>query len=429
MDVLILGAGGREHAIGWKVAQSPLLGQLVSCPGNPGLADIGDVVTDVDPSDPQGVVGLCRDRSIDLVVVGPEGPLAAGVADALRSAGIPVFGPNSDAARIESSKSFAKEIMASARVPTAKSAEYFDRESAVARLEEMDGPYVVKADGLAAGKGVLVTRSLEQAVAWAGECIGGRFGAAGESVIIEDYLDGAEVSIIYMCAAGEALPLAPARDYKRLSDNGEGPNTGGMGSYSPVTDIPESLVEWSTANVAIPVLNELKRRGIGYTGFLYVGLMLTDDGPQVLEFNCRLGDPEAQAILPRLESDFLEVLAAGAKDELAGRTLEWSPKVSVDVVLAAPGYPENPGVGMAIIGLDKVSEALVFHAGTAATPTGLVTAGGRVITVVGVADTFVEAREAAYAAADLVQFRGVQFRTDIAAVETVRAEIDGGDAQ
>jgi phosphoribosylamine--glycine ligase len=429
MDVLILGAGGREHAIGWKVAQSPLLGQLVSCPGNPGLADIGDVVTDVDPSDPQGVVGLCRDRSIDLVVVGPEGPLAAGVADALRSAGIPVFGPNSDAARIESSKSFAKEIMASARVPTAKSAEYFDRESAVARLEEMDGPYVVKADGLAAGKGVLVTRSLEQAVAWAGECIGGRFGAAGESVIIEDYLDGAEVSIIYMCAAGEALPLAPARDYKRLSDNGEGPNTGGMGSYSPVTDIPESLVEWSTANVAIPVLNELKRRGIGYTGFLYVGLMLTDDGPQVLEFNCRLGDPEAQAILPRLESDFLEVLAAGAKDELAGRTLEWSPKVSVDVVLAAPGYPENPGVGMAIIGLDKVSEALVFHAGTAATPTGLVTAGGRVINVVGVADTFVEAREAAYAAADLVQFRGVQFRTDIAAVETVRAEIDGGDAQ
>jgi phosphoribosylamine--glycine ligase len=429
MDVLILGAGGREHAIGWKVAQSPLLGQLVSCPGNPGLADIGDVVTDVDPSDPQGVVGLCRDRSIDLVVVGPEGPLAAGVADALRSAGIAVFGPNSDAARIESSKSFAKEIMASARVPTAKSAEYFDRESAVARLEEMDGPYVVKADGLAAGKGVLVTTSLEQAVAWAEECFGGRFGAAGESVVIEDYLDGAEVSIIYMCAAGEAFPLAPARDYKRLSDNGEGPNTGGMGSYSPVTDIPESLVEWTTANVTIPVLEELKRRGIDYTGFLYIGLMLTNDGPHVLEFNCRLGDPEAQAILPRLESDFLEVLAAGAKGELAGRTLDWSPKVSVDVVLAAPGYPESPEIGMAIIGLDKVSEALVFHAGTAATPTGLVTAGGRVINVVGVADTFVEAREAAYAAADLVQFRGVQFRTDIAAVETVRAEIDGGEAQ
>jgi phosphoribosylamine--glycine ligase len=429
MNVLILGGGGREHAIGWKLAQSPLLGQLVSCPGNPGLADIGDVVANVDPNDPQSVVELCQDRLIDLVVVGPEGPLAAGVADALRSAKISVFGPNSDAARIESSKSFAKEIMASARVPTAKSAEYFDRESAVARLEEMDGPYVVKADGLAAGKGVLVTKSLERAVTWAEECLGGRFGAAGESVVIEDFLNGAEVSVIYMCAGGEALPLPPARDYKRLYDNGEGPNTGGMGSYSPVTDVPESLVEWTTANVTIPVLNELTRRGIAYTGFLYIGLMLTDDGPQVLEFNCRLGDPEAQAILPRMESDFLEVLAAGARDELAGQALEWSPRVAVDVVLAAPGYPGDPDIGMAIIGVDKVSEALVFHAGTAEASTGLVTAGGRVVNVVGVGDTFVEARESAYAAADLIQFRGIQFRTDIAAVEILESDIGGGDTQ
>ena len=427
MNVLILGRGGREHAIGWKLAQSPLLDQLVSCPGNPGLAGIGDIVTDVDPNDPQGIVGLCQDRSIDLVVVGPEGPLAAGVADALRSAKILVFGPNSDAVRIESSKSYAKEIMASARVPTAKSAEYFDRESAVARLEEMDGPYVVKADGLAAGKGVLVTTSLERAVTWAEECFGGRFGAAGDSVVIEDYLDGAEVSVIYMCAGGEALPLPPARDYKRLHDNGEGPNTGGMGSYSPVTNVPESLVEWTTANVTIPVLNELTRRGIGYTGFLYIGLMLTNDGPQVLEFNCRLGDPEAQAILPRLESDLLEVLDAGARGELAGHVLEWSSNVAVDVVLAAPGYPEDPDIGMAIIGVDKVSEALVFHAGTAEASTGLVTAGGRVVNVVGVGDTFVEARESAYAAADLIQFRGIQFRTDIAAVEIVESDIDGGD--
>ena len=417
MKVLILGGGGREHAIGWKLAMSPHLDQLISCPGNPGLAEISAVVADVDPTDPQAVVELCRIRSVDLVVIGPEAPLAAGVADALRSAEIPVFGPNRNAARLESSKSFAKEIMAAAHVPTAKSATYFDRESAVARLEEMNGPFVVKADGLAAGKGVLVTTSLERAISWVDECLGGRFGGAGESVVIEDYLDGAEVSIIYMCGGGEAVPLAPARDYKRLYDSGEGPNTGGMGSYSPVSDIPESLVDWTTANVTQPVLDELERRAIAYTGFLYVGLMLTDDGPQVLEFNCRLGDPEAQAILPRLESDFLKALDAGAKGRLAGHVLEWSSKVAVDVVLAAPGYPEAPETGMAIIGLEKVSEAIVFHAGTANTGTGLVTAGGRVLNVVGVCDTFVEARESAYAAADLIQFRGIQYRGDIAEAE------------
>ena len=417
MKVLLIGGGGREHAIGWKLAMSPLLDELISCPGNPGLAELGDVVADVDPTSPEAVVELSQRRSVDLVIIGPEAPLAAGVADALRSAGVPVFGPNRNAARLESSKSFAKEIMAAARVPTAKSATYFDTESAVARLEEMEGPFVVKADGLAAGKGVLVTRSVERAISWVHECLTGRFGDAGDSVVIEDYLDGAEVSIIYMCAGGEAIPMAPARDYKRLLDNGEGPNTGGMGSYSPVRDIPESLLEWTTANVATPVLEELERRSIRYTGFLYVGLMLTEDGPQVLEFNCRLGDPETQAILPRLESDFLEVLTAGARGDLAGQVLEWSPKVAVDVVLAAPGYPESPKTGMKILGVDKVSEAVVFHAGTATTENGLVTAGGRVLNVVGVCDTFVEAREAAYAAANLIQFRGIQYRRDIAEIE------------
>ena len=417
MNVLLLGSGGREHAIAWKLAQSPNLDHLISCPGNPGLATLGDIVADVEPTDPQAVVALCLAREVDLVVIGPEAPLAAGVADALRSAEIAVFGPNREAARLESSKSFAKEIMATARVPTAKSATYTDRESAVARLEEMEGPFVVKAEGLAAGKGVLVTRSLERAISWVDECLHGRFGAAGEAVIIEDYLDGAEVSIIYMCAGGEVIPLAPARDYKRLLNGGEGPNTGGMGSYSPVTDIPESLVDWTTANVTIPVLGELKRRGFEYTGFLYVGLMLTNEGPQVLEFNCRLGDPEAQAIMPRLESDLLCALDAGARGNLAGLTLEWSQKVAVDVVLAAPGYPEAPELGMAIIGIEKISGAIVFHAGTATSDAGLVTAGGRVLNVVGVCDTFAEAREDAYAAADLIQFLGIQFRGDIAAIE------------
>jgi phosphoribosylamine--glycine ligase len=426
MKILILGGGGREHAIGWKLAMSPHLDQLISCPGNPGLAEIGEIVGDVDIDDPEAVVGLCQSRDVDLVVIGPESPLAAGVADALRSAEISVFGPNRDAARLESSKSFAKEIMAAARVPTAKSATYFDRESAVARLEEMGGPFVVKADGLAAGKGVLVTTSLEGAISWVYECLGGRFGTAGDAVVIEDYLDGAEVSIIYMCANGVAIPLSPARDYKRLRDGGEGPNTGGMGSYSPVGDISESLVDWTTADVVVPVLEELKRRAIDYTGFLYVGLMLTNDGPQVLEFNCRLGDPETQAILPRLESDFLALLQAGATGNLSGQILEWSTKVAVDVVLAAPGYPEDPETGMAIIGLNKVSEAIVFHAGTANAGTGLVTAGGRVLSVVGVGDTFIEAREDAYAAADLIQFRGIQYRSDIAEIETNISEIEEG---
>ena len=417
MDVLLLGGGAREHAIGWKLVQSPRLERLISCPGNPGLDEIGDVVTDVDPNDPTAVVALCRARAIDLVIVGPEAPLAAGVADALRSARIPVFGPNADAARLESSKSFAKEIMATARIPTARSATYSDREAAVARLEEIDGPYVVKADGLAAGKGVLVTGSLERAINWVDDCLGGRFGTAGRSVVIEDYLEGQEVSVMYLCSGGEAIPLAPARDYKRLRDDGEGQNTGGMGAYSPVGDVPDTLVDWTTVNVVLPALEELGRRKIDYTGFLYVGLMLTSDGPYVLEFNCRLGDPETQAIMPRLESDLLEALNAGANSHLAGHELTWSDKVAVAVVLAAPGYPESPETGMALIGVDKITEAIVFHAGTALIQRGLITSGGRVINVVGVCDTFADAREDAYAAANLIQFRGVHYRRDIAAGE------------
>ncbi|GMR02201.1 MAG: phosphoribosylamine--glycine ligase [Acidimicrobiia bacterium] len=414
MRILLLGSGGREHAIGWKLAQSPRLDRLVSCPGNPGLAQLGDIVPDVDPNDPEAVVALSADREIDLVVIGPEAPLAAGVADALRAAAIPVFGPNADGARLESSKSFAKEVMAAAHVPTARSARYNDREAAVMRLEESDGPYVVKADGLAAGKGVLVTESLEHAITWVDALLGGRFGPAGSSLVIEDYLEGDEISVIYICANEEAIPLEPARDYKRLEDGDTGPNTGGMGSYSPVDDIPDDIVDWTTVNVTLPVLGELARRGIAYTGFLYVGLMITEDGPRVLEFNCRLGDPETQVLMPRLESDLLDILNAGATTSLAGRTLEWSPRSAVDVVLASPGYPDDPETGLTIIGVDRVNEALVFHAGTKQTEAKLLTAGGRVLNVVGVGDTLEEARLEAYAAADLIQFHGKQVRTDIA---------------
>lgn len=415
MRVLLLGGGGREHALGWKLAQSPMLDRLVSCPGNPGLGTLGDVAADVDPEDPAAVVALCRERAIDLVVVGPEGPLAAGVADALNAEGISVFGPTSAGARLESSKSFAKEIMAAAEVPTAGSATFRDRETAVIHLEESSGPYVVKADGLAAGKGVLVTESLEAAIEWVDGCLGGRFGAAGSAVVIEEHLTGDEVSIFYLCANGEAIPFQPARDYKRLLDDDEGPNTGGMGSFSPVEDIDDDLVDWTTVHVALPTLGELASRDIDYTGFLYVGLMLTSDGPKVLEFNCRLGDPEAEVLMPRITSDLLAVLNAASNEGLTGHGVTWSNRAAVDVVLAAPGYPESPVKGLRITGLDPIENILVFHAGTREAGGRLVSSGGRVLNIVGLGDDIGEARDNAYAAAQHIDFKGKQFRTDIAA--------------
>jgi phosphoribosylamine---glycine ligase len=415
MRVLLLGGGGREHAIGWKLAQSPLIDHLVSCPGNPGLASLGAVVSDVEPDDPAGVVDVARRERIDLVIVGPEGPLAAGVVDALDEAGIPTFGPTAAAARLESSKAFAKHLMNLAGVPTADFRVFTDRQEAIDHLANAPAPFVVKADGLAAGKGVLVTDTKDDAIAWIDACLGGRFGQAGASVVIEDHLAGEEVSLFFLCADGVAVPLEPARDYKRLLDGDAGPNTGGMGSYSPVADLDEGLVEWTRTRVVVPTLRALKEAGHAYRGFLYVGLVLTDGGPKVLEFNCRLGDPETQALMPRLETDLLEVLHAAAHGALSGAELSWSSRFAVNVVLAAPGYPEAPEKGLAIIGLDHVVEAMVFHAGTAVVDGRLVTAGGRVLNVVGVGDTLAEARSDAYAAANLIQFKGKQTRSDIAA--------------
>lgn len=414
MRILLLGSGGREHAIGWKLAQSPLITELISCPGNPGLAELGELIVDVNPTDPTAVADLAGSRGVDLVVVGPEAPLAAGVCDALTARGLAVFGPTARAARLESSKAFAKEIMTIAGVPTAAYGEFTDKDEAYARLEASEPPYVVKADGLAAGKGVLVTQDLIAAKGWVDVCLGGHFGEAGSTVVIEEHLDGAEVSVFFICNGDTAVPLEPARDYKRLLDGNEGPNTGGMGSYSPVHDVDDYYIRWTQTHVAEPTLAALAAKGIPYTGFLYVGLMLTDDGPKVLEFNCRLGDPETQALLPRLETDLLELLHAAAHDSLEGADLRWSQQYAVDLVLAAPGYPEHPETGLAVIGLDHVSEALVFHAGTAIIDGRLVSTGGRVINVVGIGDTLTEARSDAYAAANLVQFRGKHVRSDIA---------------
>ncbi len=418
MRVLLVGSGAREHALGWAIARSPDLTELVSLPGNPGLAELGPLVEGVSPTDPGAVAAVARLHRVDLVVVGPEAPLAAGVVDALDRAGIPAFGPSRAAARLEASKSFAKEVMAAAGVPTAAAETFDDPAAARAHLEGSDGPYVVKADGLAAGKGVLVTEDRDAAVAWVARCFGGGFGEAGARVVIEEYLEGPELSVFAVSSGEDALVLEPARDYKRLGDGDVGPNTGGMGSYSPV-DLPAGLLAQVEERVLRPTLRRLAADGTPYVGFLYAGLALTAEGPKVIEFNVRLGDPETQVVLPRLESDLLEVMVAALEGRLGSVSLAWSPRSAVNVVLASAGYPESPRRGDVIRGLDEATtldDVLVFHAGTAHDDRGrLVTAGGRVLSVVGLGDDLAAARTRAYEATERIRWAGMQYRTDIAA--------------
>jgi phosphoribosylamine--glycine ligase len=374
----------------------------MSVPGNPGLADLGPVVEGISVTDVGAIAAMARVQRVDLVVVGPEVPLAAGVVDAVDALGIPVFGPTRAAARLESSKAFAKEVMTRAGVPTGESASFTDLEMVTSHLGRADGPYVVKADGLAAGKGVLVTEDRREAVAWAEHWLG-----VGP-VLVEEFLDGPEVSVFAVCTEEGAVPLEPARDYKRLYDGGEGPNTGGMGSYSPIGDLPEGLVAETMSTVIEPTLAAMAETGNPFHGFLYAGLALTSEGPRVLEFNVRLGDPETQAILPRMETDLVDVLD--------GTSPEWSDDATVNVVLAAEGYPEAPVRGSAIDGLKAIpDDVLVFHAGTKREGKKVLVDGGRVLNLVGVGPDLAAARERAYAAADMVRWPGVQIRTDIGA--------------
>jgi phosphoribosylamine---glycine ligase len=398
--VLIVGAGGREHALAWKIAQSRGLGELHAAPGNPGIAALG-TCHEVRPADTEALVALSRRLGIDLVVVGPEAPLVAGLADELRAAGIAVFGPSAAAALVEGSKFFAKDVLRAAGVPTAD------------ELDEPRAPCVVKSDGLAAGKGVFVCET-EAELATAlprAEALGGR-------IVVEELLEGREVSLFALCDGADALPLAPAQDFKRLLDDDRGPNTGGMGSYSPVPWLAEGEAEALVETVHRPVLRELAARGAPFQGLLYAGLMLTDDGPRVLEFNCRFGDPETQAILPRLDGDLLEALAAVAEGSLAGVELEARPQAGVTVVLAAAGYPDAPATGLPIDGIDDAERtgALVFHAGTALRSGMLVTAGGRILNVTGLGESVRDARELAYRAVERIELPGVQYRHDIALV-------------
>ncbi len=407
MRVLLIGGGGREHALGWKLSQSTRVDELISLPGNPGLAELGPTVEGIDVTDVGAIAAMSRVQDIDLVVVGPEAPLAAGATDAISALGIPVFGPTRAAARLESSKAYAKKIMEAAGVATGEHWVFTSPGPAKMHLDEMQPPFVVKADGLAGGKGVLVTEVREDAMVWVDYCFEGGFGNAGESVLIEEYLDGPELSVFAVCTESGAMPLEPARDFKRLRDGDEGPNTGGMGSYSPVDDLPDGLVDGVMSDVINPTLDQMREEGSAFTGFLYAGLVLTQDGPKVLEYNVRLGDPETQAVLPRMKSDLLDVLE--------GARPEWSDTATVNVVLAAEGYPTEPIKGQAIEGLRQIQdEVLVFHAGTKHEKGKLVVDGGRVLNLVGTGQSIDEAADRAYEAVEGVAWKGAQYRTDIA---------------
>ena len=398
MRVLLVGSGGREHALAWKLAQSPTLTELHAAPGNPGIARLADCHP-IRAEDAEGLLGLSRSLDIELVVVGPEVPLVIGLADVLRRFGIPVFGPGKRAAAIEGSKSFAKEVMGAAGVPTAG-------QLAIARP-----PCVVKADGLAAGKGVHVCRTQEELDA-ALRAVGG----PGEKVVVEELLEGDEVSLFAICDGRDVVPLVSARDFKRARDGDEGPNTGGMGALAPVPGMSSSEINELVSSIHRPVLEELEARGAPFIGLLYAGLMLTKDGPRVLEFNCRFGDPETQVVLPLLEGDLLEALAAAAAGELGGVAVGASAAAAVTVVLAAEGYPAASDRGNPVFGVDaaEAGGALVFHSGTALHGDRLVTNGGRIVSVTGVADTVAAARAAAYEGARRIEFAGMRYRTDIA---------------
>ncbi|HEY7564578.1 MAG TPA: phosphoribosylamine--glycine ligase [Acidimicrobiia bacterium] len=414
MKVLLVGGGGREHALGWKLVRSERVSRLISLPGNPGLAQLGAVVDDVDPMATVAVAEVAVREGVDLVVVGPEAPLAAGLVDELVRSKIPTWGPNRAAARLESSKTFAKQVMDQAEVPTADWAGFTDPAPALSYLDALPGPYVVKADGLAAGKGVLVSTDRAEAKAWVMKCLEGGFGTAGTTIVIEDHLAGPEVSVFAMCAGTDVIPLEPARDYKRLGDGDQGPNTGGMGAFSPVTDLPVDLVSDVVGTVFRPVLSHMAAQGSPYTGFLYAGLVLTGSGPKVLEFNCRLGDPETQVVLPRLETDLVDLIEAGLDGDLSSVAVGWSDRVTVNVVVAAAGYPDDPRRGD-LIELPAVAEnQILFHAGTSIMNGALVTAGGRVLNAVGLGPSLSDARESAYELADAIGFPGKQYRRDIA---------------
>ena len=417
MRVLVVGSGGREHALVEALARSPLAPELFAAPGNPGIARIAETV-DIPADDLLGLRDYARETGIDLTVVGPEAPLIGGISECFWEAGLRVFGPSRPAARIEGSKVFAKEVMRHAGVPTADFEAFDRRQAALAYLrtrQDSDYPLVVKADGLATGKGVFVVGSRDEAEEAVRALFSGRFGAAGERVLIEEHLIGREVSVFVITDGENILPMLPAQDYKAIYDGGQGGNTGGMGAYSPILWMEPATYAAILEEIIRPTLHQLTLIGARYSGLLYAGVMVTDEGPKALEFNCRFGDPETQVLLPRLGTDLLELMIASNEETLAGREVAWSAEKAVCVVLASEGYPETSSAGDEISGLDNLPGGVfVYHAATEERNGKFYTAGGRVLNVVGTGNSVMEARAQTYAAVEQIHFNGMQYRTDIA---------------
>lgn len=415
INILLLGSGGREHALAAKLAESPRCGELFIAPGNGGTLAVGENVA-LDENDPAAVADFARETNCGLVVIGPEAPLVAGVADAVRAAGIPCFGPGAAGAQMEGSKKFSKELMGRANIPTAVYGSFTDEESALAYVRAQGAPLVVKADGLAAGKGVVVATELAEAEDAVRACFEGAFGDAGQTVVVEECLTGPECSLLAFTDGKTVRPMATSQDHKRALEGDLGPNTGGMGVYSPVPIVTEAehaeMERIMTATVA-----ELAAEAIDYRGCLYGGFMLTPEGPKVLEFNARFGDPETQVILPRLENDLVEVMLACANQTLDEVELSWRPEWAVSVVLTSAGYPGSYEKGKVITGIEDaevMENVTVYHAGTAVNDEGeLVTAGGRVLDVTALGETFEAARDLAYAACEKISFEGKTLRRDI----------------
>lgn len=414
MNVLLIGSGGREHALAWKIAASPLLARFYVAPGNPGIAAEAECVS-LDVADHAAVGRFCIEKAIDLVVVGPEGPLVAGIADDLAAAGIAVFGPTAAAAALEGSKGFTKDLCARQGIPTAAYRRFNNAPKAKAYVRAQGAPIVIKADGLAAGKGVTVALTVADALAAIEDCFEGRFGEAGTELVVEEYLEGEEASLFCICDGETALPFGTAQDHKRVGDGDTGPNTGGMGAYSPAAVLDEKTVARVMAEIIEPTMKGMREAGAPFTGVLYAGLMLTAAGPRLIEYNVRFGDPECQVLMPRLKDDLLTLMKAAVDRQLSHMSVRWHDVSALTVVLAARGYPGTPKKGAVIRGLDRAAAigAEIFHAGTALKDGHLVANGGRVLDVTATGRTVVEARDRAYAAVDAIEWADGFCRRDI----------------
>ncbi len=424
MRILLLGSGGREHALAWKIAQSPLCDELISAPGNPGMAHHGTCVPcDIQNND--AVVALALGLKPDFVVVGPDNPLANGVVDALEGAGFKCFGPSKAAAQLEASKGFTKDLCAEANIPTARYRRFTDAAAAQAYAADEMLPLVIKADGLALGKGVIIAQTHEEAALAIDEMFAGAFGASGTSIVIEEFMTGEEASFFALCDGETALPIGTAQDHKRAFDGDTGPNTGGMGAYSPASILTPDIVAQTMTRIILPTVAAMKARGTPFRGVFYAGLMLTSEGPKLIEYNARFGDPETQVLMPRLASDIVPLLLACAEGRLKDMTVAWKEEAALTVAMATQGYPGTVQKGSVIAGIDaaEAGGAIVFHAGTARNAAGALTAnGGRVLSVTAMAGTVTEAQSRAYRAVSEIVWPEGFYRRDIGAREVTREQ-------